>query len=127
METPKRERRQVIKYVPENFKIKSKKQIKIEVKETPSVVTQEKYTKIKLPKVLRSLVWTTHIGRSFDAKCYCCKEATITPFDFECGHIVAERHGGSGCVSNLRPICRSCNASMKTRNMHEFIQACGFK
>ena len=40
---------------------------------------------------------------------------------FHCGHIISEANGGEIKLDNLRPICHSCNSSMGTVNMDEFI------
>ena len=40
----------------------------------------------------------------------------------EFGHIIAERHGGSFSVDNLRPVCRSCNGRMSSINMDDYIE-----
>ncbi len=58
--------------------------------------------------------------------CQCCKVNTITFTNFDCGHILSERLGGSNTLDNLKPICRLCNNSMGTRNMNEFIEEYGF-
>ncbi|NDG68463.1 MAG: hypothetical protein EB135_03170, partial [Proteobacteria bacterium] len=41
---------------------------------------------------------------------------------FECGHIIAEAKGGETSLENLRPICSTCNKSMKTINMNDYIK-----
>ncbi len=53
------------------------------------------------------------------------KLTDITQLNFSCGHILAEANGGALHVSNLRPICVSCNSSMGTKNMNEFIKEYG--
>ena len=45
---------------------------------------------------------------------------------FHCGHIIAESKGGELSVNNLKPICQSCNSSMGTQNMDEYIKKYGF-
>ena len=39
---------------------------------------------------------------------------------FHCGHVVAEADGGPTTVENLRPVCATCNLSMRTQNMEKF-------
>jgi len=39
---------------------------------------------------------------------------------FEAGHIISEYNGGEGEVSNLRPICKSCNCSMSSNNWNDY-------
>lgn len=76
-----------------------------------------------IPKALRASVWHAYIGQEIGmTKCPCCETSDITPFNFECGHIMAETKGGSTTIDNLRPICGTCNRSMGTMEMNEFIQ-----
>jgi len=42
---------------------------------------------------------------------------------FHCGHVIAEKNGGSIEIANLRPICQSCNSSMGTTNMDVFVKS----
>jgi hypothetical protein len=77
-----------------------------------------------ISKTLRRLVWNSHIGESIGkANCLCCGITSITQLNFECGHIVSESNGGNTHVSNLKPICSSCNKSMGKTNMDEFMKA----
>ncbi len=62
------------------------------------------------------------IGRS---TCLCCNLTQISQMNFHCGHVIAEVNGGSLDPENLKPICHSCNSSMGTTNMDEFIQKYG--
>lgn len=70
--------------------------------------------KTKIPKALREQVWISFCGdKWFKSKCavsWC--QNTITPFTFQCGHNIPESKGGKTDISNLRPICASCNMSM---------------
>lgn len=76
-----------------------------------------------IPKKIREMTWNKWIGKEKGAeKCMCCKEKEITQMDFECGHIISANDGGHDEVDNLRPICKSCNRSMGTHNMKDFIQ-----
>lgn len=70
--------------------------------------------KMKIPSALRQQVWIEFCGSEhFKHKCFVtwCKNM-ITPFTFEVGHNIPESKGGSSDISNLRPICSSCNKSM---------------
>lgn len=70
---------------------------------------------------IRQLVWNTYVGaQRGEAYCYCCGSTRISPFHFECGHVVARARGGLDSVENLRPICGLCNRSMGTSDLHEF-------
>lgn len=82
-----------------------------------------KTKKQSIPKTMRILVWNAHIGEEIGkAKCLCCKLTDITQMKFHVGHIIAEKYGGKLEVKNLKPICGSCNSSMGTRNMNDFIK-----
>lgn len=88
---------------------------------------QNKYKKKPIPHALKRAVWNYWIGEIIGAtKCLCCKTTTISQMNFHCGHIVAEAKGGKNEITNLKPICQPCNSSMKTENMNEFIESCGF-
>lgn len=76
-----------------------------------------------ISKTLKRAVWNTNIGEDIGkSKCLCCKMTDITQLTFECGHVIAEANGGETNVQNLRPICSSCNKSMGTQNMGDFMK-----
>ena len=76
-----------------------------------------------IPKTVKILVWDKYIGNATGCTtCMCCKHATITQHNFECGHIISDANGGAISVDNLRPICSQCNKSMSTKNMVEFMK-----
>jgi 5-methylcytosine-specific restriction endonuclease McrA len=91
--------------------------------------TKKKETNIpkqQIPLVLKRNVWNKHIGENIGKHlCLCCKLTDITQMNFSCGHIISEHNGGELKLNNLKPICVSCNSSMGTNNMDEFIQDCG--
>ena len=68
-----------------------------------------------------------HVGEEIGkAKCLCYKLTDITQLSFSCGHIIPESKGGKLILDNLKPICQSCNSSMGTNNMHDYITYFGF-
>ena len=80
-----------------------------------------KYKKTTIPKALKIAVWNKYIGEEIGkSKCLCCNLTDITQMKFHTGHIIAEACGGLTNIDNLKPICESCNKSMKTKNMDEF-------
>ena len=86
----------------------------------------KKPKKKTIPLALKRKVWDHWVGEQIGkTKCPCCKLTDITQLNFSCGHIVAEANGGSLHVLNLRPVCVSCNSSMGTKNMNEFISEYG--
>ena len=87
---------------------------------------EKKPRKKTIPLALKRKVWDHWVGEQIGkTKCPCCKLTDITQLNFSCGHINAEANGGSLHVSNLRPVCVSCNSSMGTKNMNEFIREYG--
>ncbi len=100
-----------------------------ESNETPTKkkTTRAKKEKDKIPKPLRAKVWAQYIGEKIgSARCFCCELTEITMMNFHCGHVIAEHNGGEVNLDNLRPVCQSCNSSMGTMNMFEFIEKYGF-
>jgi hypothetical protein len=86
-----------------------------------------KFKKKSIPLPLKRQVWNTYIGEEIGkAKCLCCKLTDITQLSFSCGHIIPESKGGKLILDNLKPICQSCNSSIGTNNMNDFIQYFGF-
>jgi hypothetical protein len=79
-----------------------------------------KYKKQKISATVRNLVWNTYF-KTIDAICTCCNHEKISRGNFQCGHIISEKHGGTLNISNLKPICALCNTSMGTMNMNDFI------
>ena len=78
-----------------------------------------------IPQIVRFAVWENSFGKVVEGKCVCCKKTTISITNFDCGHIISNRDGGKANTENLRPICKTCNSSMGTKNMNEFIEKYG--
>jgi hypothetical protein len=77
--------------------------------------------KKSIPKVVKDLTWQRWIGDDIaKAKCLCCGINEIKMNSFHCGHLISEAMGGSTTVDNLRPVCATCNLSMRTQNMEKF-------
>lgn len=104
---------------------KPKKKVKTDLKllnKTEKVVSNKTQNKSIL-LALKRQVWSHWIGREHGIwKCLCCKITDIEKDTFVCGHIVSRANGGSLEHTNLKPICGSCNSSMGTTNMDEFIK-----
>jgi len=108
-------------------KIQQERLIKEKIKQDLFEKTYQKklenaaYKKKTIPKILKTHVWYTHVGKEIGmTKCLCCNRNEITQMDFDCGHIIAEKKGGPTTIENLLPICTRCNRSMRTMNMNEF-------
>lgn len=81
-----------------------------------------KATRKSIPKKIREDAWNKYVGNKNEVLCLCCRTSKITAFTFHAGHVIADAHGGTITVDNIRPICSACNQSMGARNMREFIQ-----
>jgi len=103
-------------YLKQNFnnyrKIKDGKLIYTHIK----IFQKPKYKKKNIPKTLRYDCWIKYIGNNVKGNCYCCLN-NIEMKNYSCGHIIPEIEGGESIIENLRPICSSCNSSMKTQNL----------
>lgn len=83
---------------------------------------ESKKKKQSIPKQVRSIVWNHYIGEDIiKHKCLCCKKVTITNTNFDVGHVLSEKNGGTHEINNLRPICGACNHSMGSENMVDFV------
>lgn len=73
-----------------------------------------------ITKSVKMSVWNKYIGATkAEGKCYVCRR-TIHMQDFDVGHNKAKAKGGSDQITNLRPICRTCNSSMGTQSIEAF-------
>jgi uncharacterized CHY-type Zn-finger protein len=83
---------------------------------------EAKRKKQSIPKQVRVIVWNHYIGEDIiKHKCLCCKKVTITNTNFDVGHVLSEKNGGTHEINNLRPICGACNHSMGSENMVDFV------
>jgi len=87
----------------------------------------QNYKKATISKTLRNAVWNDNIGDNFaKGQCYVGCGIEISMQNYECGHIQSEKNGGKTEVTNLKPICSSCNKSMGIKNMIDFSKDTGF-
>lgn len=103
-------------------KVKTVKSSKTGVSNTRPVTT--KYDRI--PAAVRHKLFRQYCDmiESPSLLCYCCSVPIY--MDFEAGHIIPKSKGGSMELSNLRPVCSTCNKSMGTINMKDFMKKCHF-
>lgn len=74
----------------------------------------------RISHVVRREVWAKTNVRDYDAgKCYTC-DGDLRFGDMECGHVVAHALGGGTDVSNLMPVCRTCNRDMGLQNLEDY-------
>jgi hypothetical protein len=83
------------------------------------------YKKQHISSDLRLQVWLKYMGNVAYGLCLCCNKNSIYLIGenskvFQAGHIVAESKGGPTTIENLRPICKTCNVRMATKNMFEY-------
>ena len=77
------------------------------------------------PPIIRQTVWYAFMGNRMHGMCFCCNTTPISLSFFQVGHIEARSHGGPDHISNLRPICGSCNTEMGSTNMIEYMDSYG--
>ncbi len=76
-----------------------------------------------VPKPTRVIAWNNTFGISIgQAPCFCCRLILITQSNFEAGHVISNKNGGSVLAENIRPICSTCNKAMGTKCMYNFIK-----
>ena len=108
-------------------KVQTESLAKTEQSPLPILSAISKPRKKNIPKTVKDLCWERWVGASIAAtECLCCFTRPITMSSFHCGHVIAEANGGSTTVDNLRPICATCNLSMRTKTMTEFQADHGF-
>jgi hypothetical protein len=73
-----------------------------------------------IPPDTKLEMWDRYIGDKMHTMCFCCQRLPITFAHCECGHVVSVANGGDDRVSNLRPICSTCNKSMGTQNLFDY-------
>ena len=111
--------------IEEQNRIEEEERKKKEEEEKKRIEEEKKEAKKKkqsIPKNVRVIVWNHYIGEDIiKHKCLCCKKVTISNTNFEVGHVLSEKIGGTHEINNLRPICFACNHSMGTENMIDFV------
>jgi hypothetical protein len=89
-------------------------------------ISWKKLKKEKIPISVKNTLWSLFFKNNIQGNCQCCKFEIISKNNFDCGHIISEKNGGKIEFDNLKPICRSCNSSMSTTNMNDFMIKYGF-
>ena len=79
------------------------------------------HKKETIPKTVKLCVWRNYFGSSLDGICVCCRRENISIFNHHTSHIQSERDGGKVSLENLAPCCMTCNLSMMTMNMNDFV------
>ena len=72
---------------------------------------------------LKKQCWDYWIGENIGkTNCLCCQKNPIYQMSFTAGHILAHVNGGPNAKENLRPICQSCNNTMGTKHMDDYMK-----
>jgi len=82
-------------------------------------VDRKRFTKSDIEKV-----WQEYIGTSDESICPLCGENRIIFSDrltWEMAHIKAHAEGGSSDLSNIRPLCFTCNRSMGVKHIRAYL------
>jgi len=80
----------------------------------------KKTVRKSIPKSIRLELWDKYFT-STTANCPICN-SIITIGSMQCGHIVSVANNGSNTITNLLPICSSCNTSMGSENLNIFVK-----
>ena len=111
---------QQIKLEEERIRVEEEKKRAEEEKKKEKEEAKKK--KQSIPKNVRIIVWNHYIGEDIiKHRCLCCKKVVISNTNFEVGHVLSEKNGGTHEINNLRPICFACNHSMGAENMIDFV------
>ena len=81
-----------------------------------------KQKKKTIPKALRMKLWEIECGNTLSGSCFACHR-TVKVDDFQAGHIISEANGGLVTLSNLKVVCKPCNTSCGTMDLHVFKDA----
>ena len=115
-----RTREKMLTYFSNWMRSQTVKSITVPIVKPESLTPSPTKTRSQIPKMIRGEVWKKYNGLSVYGSCYCCKRK-LDAFDtWNAGHVVPYSHGGPNTVSNLRPVCQSCNQSMGTENLYDF-------
>lgn len=131
VEQLEKQKQEIEQRIQEEFKRKEEEERKRAKEEEERKKAEEKLEAKKkkqaIPKNVRMLVWGHYIGDDIiKHKCLCCKKINISNTNFEVGHVLSEKNGGTHEINNLRPICFACNHSMGTENMVDYVIKYGF-
>ncbi len=72
-----------------------------------------------IPKSVKDVVWMSTTTKTCQP-CFCCN-AIISMADWQCGHIIARKAGGTLQSQNMKQVCKNCNVKMGIMHMYEYI------
>lgn len=73
----------------------------------------------KIPRALRLKVWNKRNGEMMTGVCFVC-DNDLCYENMECGHVIPFAGSGTIDISNLEPVCRTCNRDMGIMNLNEY-------
>ena len=110
----------LFKHISDHYRYKWVKNIIQE--HTGEIIKTQTKKKKSIPKKIKIDSWNKYIGENIrKSKCICCNTTEIDITDFHAGHIISEKNDGKITIENIIPICSSCNSSMGSTNMDEYI------
>jgi 5-methylcytosine-specific restriction endonuclease McrA len=69
---------------------------------------------------IREKLWDELYPSSCKFECVICDKSDY-PFNFEISHIISNNNGGSETIENLTLLCRTCNRSMQTTDVKQYV------
>ena len=69
---------------------------------------------------IRERLWDELYPSSCKFECVICDKSDY-PFNFEISHIISNKNGGSESIENLTLLCRTCNRSMQTTDVKQYV------
>lgn len=78
-------------------------------------------TKRKPISALKNILFEKYKDRFNLVNCCLCNTKLDYRF-MNIGHYISHKNGGSDTIDNMRPICQSCNSSLGSMNVIDFIK-----
>ncbi len=76
----------------------------------------------KFSKIDRKTIYVQYFGSwKEDGQCQICK-STIDYENFDMGHIKSVKNGGSNLLENIKPLCKTCNTSLGSLNIDDYMK-----
>lgn len=103
-------------------KLAAKNNIKVKsVTTTIPTIRRSERLRQRLPVNIKNEVWANSLNLQGDnASCFCCLNE-ISKNNHQNGHVKPYHFGGTDSVDNIKSICESCNKSMSSLHMYEYM------
>lgn len=95
----------------------------LKIPTSPLTSKERKRKALNLGDVIK--VWKFIYDENFDGICKICDKTEMSLENrqsWEISHIIAFSNGGDESLENLRPLCRSCNRSMRNVSLKEYCE-----